>query len=104
MTTKTPTYRAMNVNTRIFGLQLSTFSRLPEDMLPSVRFIEQSKEMNQPEPTIRKWVEQADGKNRSEDGNWAKRYQRLERDKAQLKEERDILKGHGRAQKKRVVR
>ena len=41
--------------------------------------------------TIRNWVEQADGKARSVDGDWAKRYRRLERENARLKEERDIL-------------
>ena len=41
--------------------------------------------------TIRKWVEQADGKDRSTDGVWAKKYRRLERENARLKEERDIL-------------
>ena len=41
--------------------------------------------------TIRKWVEHADGKDRSEDGVWAKRYRKLERENARLKEERDLF-------------
>ena len=41
--------------------------------------------------TIRQWVDQADGKDRSEDSVWAKQYRKLERENARLKEERDIL-------------
>ena len=41
--------------------------------------------------TIRKWVEQADGKDRSADGVWAKKYRRLEREHARLKAARDLF-------------
>ena len=41
--------------------------------------------------TIRKWVEQANGKVRSEDRVMARRIRQLERENVRLKEERDIL-------------
>ena len=41
--------------------------------------------------TIRKWVEQVDGKVRLEDRDLACRQRQLERENARLKEERDIL-------------
>ncbi|MCY3540356.1 MAG: transposase [Gammaproteobacteria bacterium] len=55
-----------------------SFSSLAREFEPSIQ-------------TIRKWVKQADGKDRSADGIWAKKYRHLERENARLKEERDIL-------------
>ena len=65
--------------------QIVTLTRACRSLLSLAREFELSIQNN------RKWVEQVDGRDRTKDGVWAKRYRKLERENAQLDEERDIL-------------